>query len=301
MCVICLDADASPAPIQSGCACRGEAGLAHVGCRVRAAEAQAQHRGRAAWWECQTCKQHFTGEMRRGLAEAWWARVRGRAEDDSERISAASYLGSSLSEQGKHTEAEALQRQVLEVEELVLGPEHPDTLTAKDNLANSLSGQGKDTEAEVLQRQVLEARERVLGPEHPHTLTTKGNLANSLSGQGKHPEAEALLRQVLEARERVLGPEHPHTLTTKCNLASSLWDQGKYPEAEVLRRQVTAARERLHLARKRVPGLDDPDTLTTKGNLQVASLLKQTASFLKKTVALPRAFSRRHRLTQLII
>jgi len=85
MCVICLDADASPAPMQSGCACRGEAGLAHVGCRVRAAEAQAQHRGRVVWRKCQTCKQHFTGEMQRGLADAWWAQVSGRAEDDAER------------------------------------------------------------------------------------------------------------------------------------------------------------------------------------------------------------------------
>ena len=42
MCFICFDADASPAPIQSGCACRGEAGLAHVGCRVQAAEAAHQ-------------------------------------------------------------------------------------------------------------------------------------------------------------------------------------------------------------------------------------------------------------------
>ena len=34
-CHICLEA--SPLPIQSGCACRGAAGLAHVGCRIQAA------------------------------------------------------------------------------------------------------------------------------------------------------------------------------------------------------------------------------------------------------------------------
>jgi hypothetical protein len=31
-CIICLDND--PPPIQSGCACRGDAGLAHVECRA---------------------------------------------------------------------------------------------------------------------------------------------------------------------------------------------------------------------------------------------------------------------------
>ena len=70
MCVICLEADTSPAPIQSGCACRGEAGLAHVGCRGRAAEVRARDRDYAGCWQCQTCKQGFTGEMRWGLADA---------------------------------------------------------------------------------------------------------------------------------------------------------------------------------------------------------------------------------------
>ena len=121
MCFICLDADASPGPIQSGCACRGEAGLAHVGCRARAAEVQAQHCGWKVWRKCQTCKQAFTGEMRRGLADAWWARVRGRAQDDAERLAASGNLADSLSGQGKYPEAEALERQVLEAQERVQG------------------------------------------------------------------------------------------------------------------------------------------------------------------------------------
>ena len=108
MCFICFDADASPAPIQSGCACRGEAGLAHVGCRVQAAEAQAPDRGWAVWSKCQTCNQDFTGGMQRGLADAWWAQVSNRAEDDDEKLAAAGDLAVSLSEQGKHPEAEAL-------------------------------------------------------------------------------------------------------------------------------------------------------------------------------------------------
>ena len=44
---------------------------------------------------------------------------------------------------GKHSEAEQLYRQVLEVRERVLGPEHPDTLKTKHNLADTLQDQGK--------------------------------------------------------------------------------------------------------------------------------------------------------------
>ncbi len=32
VCIVCLDSD--PPPIQSGCACRSDTGLAHVGCLI---------------------------------------------------------------------------------------------------------------------------------------------------------------------------------------------------------------------------------------------------------------------------
>ena len=42
-CIVCLDSD--PPPIQSGCACRSDTGLAHVGCLIQKAVAQQPHRG----------------------------------------------------------------------------------------------------------------------------------------------------------------------------------------------------------------------------------------------------------------
>ena len=68
-CIICLDT--SPPPIQSGCACRGDSGLAHIACLVRAAASQQAQRGSDGWRKCQTCKQDYTGAMQTGLAEAW--------------------------------------------------------------------------------------------------------------------------------------------------------------------------------------------------------------------------------------
>jgi hypothetical protein len=87
VCIVCLDSD--PPPIQSGCACRSDTGLAHVGCLIEKAVAQQPHRGNAVWWECQTCGQQFTGAMQTGLAEAWWSRVCDEAEDCEERLAAA--------------------------------------------------------------------------------------------------------------------------------------------------------------------------------------------------------------------
>ena len=74
-----------------------------------------------------------------------------------------------------------MQREVLAVNERVLGAEHPDTLTTANNLALSLSDQGKYDEAEKMERKVLAVERRVLGAEHPSTLVTAGNLASSLS------------------------------------------------------------------------------------------------------------------------
>ena len=89
-CIICLDSG-SPL-LQSGCACRGDSGLAHVACLVENAIAQRPRRGDDVWRVCQTCKQEFTGAMRTGLAEAWRARVRHQAEENQEWLLATSNL-----------------------------------------------------------------------------------------------------------------------------------------------------------------------------------------------------------------
>jgi hypothetical protein len=91
-------------------------------------------------------------------------------------------LARSIGGQGKHAEAEQMQRELLDVKRRVLGPEHPGTLATMGNLARSLDGQGKHTEAEPLQRELLDVKRRVLGPEHPDTLATLRDLASRAVG-----------------------------------------------------------------------------------------------------------------------
>ena len=132
-CFICLDSD--PPPIQSGCACRSDTGLAHVGCMVDKAVAQQPKRGDKAWWECQTCRRPFTGSMQTGLAEAWWLRVCEQAEESAERLAAAGNLADARRSDGQYAEAERIEREVLGVRRRVLGDEHPSTLTSAGCLA----------------------------------------------------------------------------------------------------------------------------------------------------------------------
>ena len=208
-CIICLDT--SPPPIQSGCACRGDSGLAHIACLVQAAASQQARRGNgvwatAVWRQCQTCKQDYTGAMQTGLAEAWRSRVVGQAAENTELLEAENNRACSLLHQGKAVEAEPILRRLHEVRMRVQGAEHPQTLKTAGNLAASLSHQGKYADAERIEREVLGVRKRVLGAEHPDTLSGAHNLASSLSDQGKYADAERIGREVLGVQTRVLGP-----------------------------------------------------------------------------------------------
>jgi tetratricopeptide (TPR) repeat protein len=259
VCIVCLDSD--PPPIQSGCACRSDTGLAHLDCLVEKAVSQQAHRGNKVWWECQTCGQEFTGAMRTGLGEAGWSRVRDEAAESAERLCAALNLALCRCSDGRFADAEWIQREALGVQRRLQGEEHPDTLTTASNLAQSLSKQGKHGDAERIQREVLGAIRRVLGEEHPCTLASAGNLASTLKGQGQYAEAERIQREVLGTSRRVLGEEHPKTLMSAGNLAATLAYQDKFAEAE---RMLQATLE----AHRRVLGDTHPNTLAIAEDLE---------------------------------
>ncbi len=125
-CIICLDT--SPPPIQSGRACRGDSGLAHIACLVQAAASQQAQRGSDVWHQCPTCKQRYTGAMRTGLAEAWRSRVAGQAAESDERLAAENNLANSLVHQGKAAEAEPMFRAACSADARARGraSAHPD-------------------------------------------------------------------------------------------------------------------------------------------------------------------------------
>lgn len=74
--------------------------------------------------------------------------------------------------QGDVAEAERLYRDVLQVQERVLGTNHPSTLTTRYDIASTVARQGDAAEAERLYRDLLQAQERALGTDHPHTRST---------------------------------------------------------------------------------------------------------------------------------
>jgi tetratricopeptide (TPR) repeat protein len=293
-CIICLDAGDAQL-IQSGCACRGPAGLAHVACR---AEAATHSGGAVQWYQCTTCNREFTGDMQHGLAEVHWNRVKGNPTH-IEWLEAAADYGHGLIMRGMCREAEVLLRQALDGSTRRLGSHHPDTLLARTrlalalsrqgkyadaeteyrksisaqtgsdkdativNLAQTLSVQGKHAEAVVLFRPAFERQTQDLGAEHTHTMATSANFAHSLMSLGHHVEAAALRDNLLRMRTRVLGAKHPSTVLTTSNNVTSLMDQEKYAEAETAYREVLPQMEEAF-------GVDHADTVGTRRSLALA-------------------------------
>ena len=137
----------------------------------------------------------------------------------------------SLQEEGHLAQAEKLQRQTLEIQRRVEGPEATNTLSATIDMATTVRKQGRYSEAEKLERTALEAMRRVLGPEHPMTLSSRDELAQTLGKEGRYDEAEKLERPTLDAMRRVLGPEHPDTASAAYDLSIILADAGRSDEA----------------------------------------------------------------------
>jgi tetratricopeptide (TPR) repeat protein len=90
-------------------------------------------------------------------------------------------LANTLYSQGTYADAnkqaETMYRELLPIQQRVLGPEHPNTLLTAVNLASALHSQGKYAEAETTYREVLRIQQRVLGLEHPDTVKTANDLA----------------------------------------------------------------------------------------------------------------------------
>jgi len=180
------------------------------------------------------------------------------ADDSDGMARMARYLGSS----GSYAAARDLQRRILDARERVLGPEHPDTLTARANLARWTGQAGDPAAARDQYAALLPVRQRVLGPEHPGTLTAWHNLARWTGQAGDPAAARDMFAGLLPVRERVSGLEHGDTLAARNELAYWTGEAGDPAAARDMFAGLLPVRER-------VSGPEHPDTLAARANLAV--------------------------------
>jgi tetratricopeptide (TPR) repeat protein len=244
------------------------------------------------------------GRGRFAEAEGLLRKAVARAEgEDPEDVRLASILGQlawAINQQGRSTEAEAVARRALAIQEKRLGPEHLDTSVGLQIVSAVEQAQGEHSEAERLLGRALAIQEKALGPDHPRVVSTLANLAFSASALGKLHRAEVLLKRAqaiqeeeaespelamtlyslghieykrreyakalpyvkraLDIGRRLLGADHPEVVARLNGLIALYQAWGKYDEARPL------AGEALALSR-RVLGESHPDTGTSAYNL----------------------------------
>ncbi|CAI7666504.1 unnamed protein product [Penicillium palitans] len=187
-------------------------------------------------------------------------RVKLLSGEDEKVLESTRLLAKAYLLEGWWGEAERLQLQVIETCKIMLGDDHPDTLTSMVNLAETYGAQGRWKEAEQLQVQAMETRKMKLGENHTDTLWSMGYLAWTYRSQGRWEEAIKLFLKVTEASRMRLGEDHPSTLLSMAALGSTYINQGRLEEAEQLYLQMIETS-------KMKLGEEHPTTLSGMNNL----------------------------------
>jgi CHAT domain-containing protein len=144
-----------------------------------------------------------------------------------------------------YVEAEQVAKQLLNLDERSVGPDHRAVGASLSYLAKTYMYQGRYAEVEPLLQRSLAIMQKTLGPEHPDGVIVLHYLAQLYYDQGRYAEAEPLFQRTLAIREKTLGPEHRHVANSLDGLALLYQSQGRYTEAEPLFQRALAILEAL--------------------------------------------------------
>ena len=155
--------------------------------------------------------------------------------DDKRILALASNdLAQLLHETNRLAEAEPLMRRALDLDEFVLGKNHPTAARDLNNLSALLQATNQFDEAEKMVRRALQIDEAAFGKHHSTFSRSLNNLAHILVVTRRFEEAEAVLRQALEVDEANLGKQHPSVAIRLNNLAGLFCEMNRLSEAEPL-------------------------------------------------------------------
>ncbi|KAG8739405.1 hypothetical protein FRC10_005644 [Ceratobasidium sp. 414] len=148
-------------------------------------------------------------------------------------------------EAGRWSEAEGLEKIVLNDRKQRLGDEHPETLASMHYLGSVYREQGRWEEAEHTLEIVVAARNRLLGENSAETLESAHQLVQVYLEQSNWELARVLEEKILEVRRRITGENDPETIECMAHLAWAYWGLNRLSEAEALEGQVVEANTRL--------------------------------------------------------
>jgi tetratricopeptide (TPR) repeat protein len=227
-----------------------------------------------------------------GLADGVLGFSRKVYGEDGAKTGDAYLLMSDLrNRQGRHAQAEAMDRKALAIHAAKFGEESKEVAFAANDLGFTLLQQERLVEAEAQLRRSLVIRAKIKSLAKD-TATTLDNLGDVLRQEGRLAEAEEASRRSLAIRLESLGPDHFEISRSHHNLAAILDDQGHHAEAEA------EARVALNISLK-ASGENSPETATSLDNfaqiLKAQGRLLDAAPFAARSLAIERrALGDRH-------
>ena len=270
-CYICLGE--GPGLVR-GCACRGDAGYAHVKCLVRA-EAELGRESRDGPGQCPTCRQFYHGVVRLAVA---WGEWRAVARCPGDRFfHALRELGMALNECGQHGDALVLIRCRLKIQKSWWrGLEGRDLVESQvafaaeqSNLASILGSLGKKDEACGILRESFSLLKQTIGVEAPDTINATVNLASSLKTSSHFQEARQLLEEMLPLSRKVHGSLDECTIKMAVLLGDVLQACQMQPDGNMqlsldTARTVAKLYDEAYASSRRLFGDDHPETRDNK-------------------------------------
>jgi tetratricopeptide (TPR) repeat protein len=186
-------------------------------------------------------------------------------------------LANILRDQGRFADARRLDQQVLQAQQILLGPSHPHTLMTANGLAADLRALGLYRESLDLDRETHRRWVDAFGEDHTRSLNALNNLAASHRLLGDFRAARRYDQQVYERQRAIPGnDQHPITLRAAGNLGRDLREAGEYRASVNLLRGVAQDSARVF-------GADSRFALNASTNLAVSL---RSAGFAEEAAAL---------------
>lgn len=110
-------------------------------------------------------------------------------------------------------------RYAVDAIKVLLGAEHPESLSAMETLVSIYQTLDRNNEALDIELQVYNGRKRQLGEYHKDTVRSMNILAVLYTDLGQHSDALRIYKQMLEIKKRTRGDEHSETVSVMEQIA----------------------------------------------------------------------------------
>jgi serine/threonine protein kinase/tetratricopeptide (TPR) repeat protein len=155
-------------------------------------------------------------------------------------------LGTTLHDQGRYDESEAMYRAAAKALGEAHGERSAERAEAISYLAVSVQAQGRLAEAVDLVREALDLNIERKGPDDPEVAWARNTLGYIYYKQGKLHEAETEFRRALQSQQLTLEGDHPDVANSLNNLGGMHLELGHLEEAATEFEEALAMYQRIY-------------------------------------------------------